>query len=27
MIQVENIVLPNKPLSNFEIKDAVKRLV
>jgi len=27
MIQVENIVLPNKPLSSFEIKDAVKRLV
>ena len=26
-IQVENIVLPNKPLSNFEIEDAVKGLV
>jgi len=26
MIQVENIVLPNKPLSNFEIKDAVKKI-
>jgi len=23
MIQVENIVLPNKPLINFEIEDAV----
>ena len=27
MIQVENIVLPNKPLSNFEIEDAVKKIV
>jgi len=26
MIQVENNVLPNKPLSNFEIKDAVKKI-
>jgi len=26
-IQVEKIVLPNKPLSNFEIEDAVKKLV
>jgi len=26
MIQVENIVLPNKPLSNFEIEDAVKKI-
>ena len=25
-IQVENVVLPNKPLSNFEIKDAVKTI-
>jgi len=25
MIQVENIVLPNKPLSNFEITGAVKK--
>jgi len=25
MIQVENIVLPNKPLSNSEIKDAFKK--
>jgi len=26
MIQVENIVLPNKPFSNFEIEDAVKKI-
>ena len=26
MIRVENIVLPNKPLSNFEIEDAVKKI-
>jgi len=26
MVQVENIVLPNKPLSNFEIEDAVKKI-
>ena len=26
MIQVENIVLPNKPLSNFEIEDAVNKI-
>ena len=26
MIQVENIVLSNKPLSNFEIKNAVKKI-
>jgi len=26
MIQVENIVLLNKPLSNFEIEDAVKKI-
>ena len=25
MIQVENVVFPNKPLSNFEILDAVKK--
>jgi len=25
-IQAENVVLPNKPLSNFEIEDAVKRI-
>ena len=25
-IQVENVVLPNKPLSNFEIEDAVKEI-
>jgi len=26
MIQVENIVLPNKPLSNFQIEDAMKKI-
>jgi len=26
MIKVENIVLPNKPLSNFENEDAVKKI-
>jgi len=26
MIQIENIVLPNKPLSNLEIEDAVKKI-
>jgi len=26
VIQVEKIVLPNKPLSNFEIEDAVKKI-
>ena len=26
MISIENIMLPNKPLSNFELEDAVKRL-
>jgi len=25
MIQVENAILPNKPLSNFEIDDAVNK--
>jgi len=25
-IQVENVVLPNKPLSNFEIEDAVEKI-
>jgi len=25
-IQVENVVLPNKPLSNFEDDDAVKKI-
>jgi len=25
MIQVENIALPNKPQSNFEIEDMVKK--
>jgi len=27
MIQVENVFLSNKPLTNFEIEDAVDRLV
>jgi len=26
MIQVENIIFPNKSLSNFEIEDAVKKI-
>ena len=26
MISIKNIMLPNKPLSNFELEDAVKRL-
>ena len=26
MISVKNIMLPNKPLSNFELEDAAKRL-
>jgi len=26
MIQVENAILPNKPLSNFEILGAVKKI-
>jgi len=26
MIQVENVILPNKPLSNFEIEDVVKKI-
>jgi len=26
-IQVENVVLPSKPLSNFELLEAVKRIV
>ena len=26
MISVENVMLPNKPLSNFELEDAVRRL-
>ena len=26
MISVKNVMLPNKPLSNFELEDAVKRL-
>jgi len=26
MIQTENVILPNKPWSNFEIEDAVKKI-
>ena len=26
MISIKNIILPNKPLSNFELEEAVKRL-
>ena len=26
MTSFKNVMLPNKPLSNFELKDAVKRL-
>ena len=26
MISIKNIILPNKPLSNFKLEDAVKRL-
>ena len=26
MISIKNIMLPNKPLSNFELEDAVKKL-
>ena len=26
MISVKNVILPNKPLSNFELEDAVKKL-
>ena len=26
MISVENVTLPNKPLSNFELEDAARRL-
>ena len=26
MISGENVILPNKPLSNFELEDAAKRL-
>ena len=25
MISIKNIVLPNKPLSNFELEDAAKK--
>ena len=26
MISIKNVILPNKPLSNFELEDAVKKL-
>ena len=26
MISIKNIMLPNKPLSNFDLEDAAKRL-
>ena len=26
MISIKNIMLPNKPLNNFELEDAVKKL-
>jgi len=26
MIEVENVILPNKPLRNFVIEDAVKKI-
>ena len=26
MISIKNVILPNKPLSNFELEDAAKRL-
>ena len=26
MISVENVMLPNEPLSNFELEDAARRL-
>ena len=26
MISIENVILPNKPLNNFELEDAAKRL-
>ena len=26
MISIKNIILPNKPLNNFELQDAVKKL-
>ena len=26
MISIENVMLPNKPLSNFELEDAARRL-
>ena len=26
MISIENVILPDKPLSNFELEDAAKRL-
>ena len=26
MISIKNVILPNKPLNNFELEDAAKRL-
>ena len=26
MISIKNVIVPNKPLSNFELEDAVKKL-
>ena len=26
MISIKNVILPNKPLNNFELEDAVKKL-
>ena len=26
MISIKNVILPNKPLSNFELEDAAKKL-
>ena len=26
MISIKNVILPNKPLNNFELEDAVNRL-
>ena len=25
-ISIENVILPNRPLNNFEVEDAVRRL-
>ena len=27
MISIKNIILPNKPLNNFELEHAVKKLI